>query len=80
MKEKFLSFSYAKIKEGIFVDLEIKTLIRDEKSKDLLNHVKKSALRLLKMFVKNVLGNCKALNYCEVVGELLQSYKNMGGM
>jgi len=32
----------------------------------------------LKIFVKNVLGNRKAPNYREIVGELLQSYQDMG--
>jgi len=27
---------------------------------------------------KNFLSNCKAPNYCEIVGELLQSYQDMG--
>ena len=57
---------------------QIRALIRDGKFEDLLNQTEKSAWRSFKVFVKNVLGNRKAPNYREIVGELLQSYQDMG--
>ena len=42
------------------------------------NQIKKSAWKSFKSVVKFFLGNRKAPNYREIVGELLQSYQDMG--
>ena len=57
---------------------QIRVLIRDGKFEDLLRQIEKSAWKSFKSVVKNFLGNRKAPNYREIVGELLQSYQDMG--
>jgi hypothetical protein len=78
LKEKFPHASDAKIKEGIFVGPQIRALTRDEMFEDMLSQVEKSAWRSLKNVVQNFLGNFKASNYHDIVGELLNSHKDMG--
>jgi hypothetical protein len=78
LKERFPHVSDAKIKEGIFVGPQIRALTRDEKFEHMLSQVEKLALRSLKNVVQNVLGNFEASNYRDIVGELLNSYKDMG--
>jgi hypothetical protein len=78
LKEKFAHVSDAKIKKGIFVGHQIRALTRDEKFEDMLSEVEKSAWKSLKNVVQNFLGNFKASNCREIVGELLNSYKDMG--
>ena len=77
LKEKLSCVSDSKIKEGIFVGPQIRALIRDGNFDDLLNQIEKSAWKSFKS-VKIFLGNHKAPNYREIVGELLQSYQDMG--
>jgi len=57
---------------------QIRALIRDGKFEDLLSQIEKSVWNSFKSVVKSFLGNCKAPNYREIVGELLQSYQDMG--
>jgi len=78
LKEKFPRVSDSKIKERIFVGPQIRALIGDGKFEDLLSQIEKSAWKSFKSVVKNFLGNLKAPNYREIVGELLQSYQDMG--
>lgn len=78
LKEKFPRVSDAKIKEGIFVGPQIRTLIKDEQFGELLSQVEKSAWNTFKNVVENFLGNHKSPNYREIVGDLLHSYKRMG--
>ena len=78
LKEKFPRVSDSKVKEGIFVGPQIRALIRDGKFEDLLSQIEKSAWKSFKSVVKFFLGNRKAPNYREIVGELLQSYQDMG--
>ena len=78
LKEKFPRVSDSKIKEGILVGPQIRGLIRDGKFEDLLSQIEKSAWKSFKSVVQNFLGNHKAPNYREIVGELLRSYQDMG--
>jgi hypothetical protein len=78
LKETFPHASDAKIKEGIFVGPQITALTRDKKFEDMLSQVEKSAWRSFKNAVQNFLRNFKASNYRDIVGELLNSYKDMG--
>ena len=57
---------------------QIRALIQDGKFEDLLSQIEKSAWKSFKSVVKNFLENRKAPNYREIVGELLQSYQDMG--
>ena len=57
---------------------QIRALIRDGNLEDLLSQIEKSAWKSFKSVVKIFLGNRKTPNYREIVGELLQSYQDMG--
>lgn len=78
LKEKFPRVSDAKIKEGIFVGPQIRTLIKDEQFRTVLSQVEKSAWDTFTNVVENFLGNKKSPNYLQIVSELLESYKRMG--
>lgn len=78
LKEKFPRISDAKIKEGIFVGLQIRELMQDEKFEKHLNKVEKTAWKSFINVIKNFLGNSKAENYCALVSRLLDSFKAMG--
>ena len=79
LKEKFPRVSDSKTKEGVFVGPQIRALIRDGNFEDLLSQTEKSAWKSFKSVVNFFfLGNRKAPNYREIVGELLQSYQDMG--
>ena len=57
---------------------QIRAFIRDGNFEDLLSQIEKSAWKSFKSVVKIFLGNRKAPNCREIVGELLQSYQDMG--
>lgn len=73
LKEKFPFVSDAKIKESIFMEFQIRTLIKDE-----LSQVEKSAWYTFTNVVENCLGNKKSPNYPQIVNKLLQSYLQIG--
>ena len=58
---------------------QIRALIRDGNFEDLLSQIEKSAWKPFKSVVNIFifLGNPKAPNYREIVGELLQLYQDM---
>ena len=79
LKEKFPCVSDSKIKEGNFVGPQIRVLIWDGNFEDMLSQIKKNQCGShLKVLWKFFLGNHKVPNYHEIVGQLLQSYQDMG--
>jgi hypothetical protein len=76
LKDKFPNIP-AKIKEGIFVGPQIRTLLNDEIFESRLNDVEKSAWIAFKGVAANFLGNHRAPNYQQIVNDLLRSYKRM---
>ena len=78
LKETIPRVSDSKIKEGIFVGPQRRAMIWDGNFEDLLSRIEKSAWKSFKSVVKIFLGNRKSPNYHEIVGELLQSYQDMG--
>jgi len=67
-----------KIKEGIFIGLQITELMQDKQFDEDLNETERNAWLSFKRFCKDFLGNQKAANYHDVVQDLLTSYKAMG--
>jgi len=65
----------AKMKEGIFIGLQIRELIQDKKFVEDLNGTERNAWLSFKRICKDFLGNHKAANYQDVVQDLLTSYK-----
>ena len=49
---------------------QIRSFIGDGKFEDLLSQIEKSEWKTFKSVVKIFLGNRRAPNYCEIVGEL----------
>jgi hypothetical protein len=78
LKHKLPRLSDAKIKEGIFVDPQIRELIKDEQFEEQLDEMGKAAWQTLNNVTISFLGNHKAENYHEIVSDLLTAYKAYG--
>ena len=70
--------SDAKIKEGIFIGLQIRELMQDKQFDEDLNETERNAWLSFKMICKDFLGNNKAAKYQDAVQDLLTLYKAMG--
>ena len=72
--------SDAKIKEGIFVGLQIRELMQGKQFDEDLVETERNAWLSFKRICKDFLGDHKAANYQDVVQDLLTStwYKSMG--
>ena len=78
LKNKFPNVSDAKIKEGIFVGPQIRELMQDKQFDEDLNETERNAWLSFKRICKDFLRNHKAVNYQDVVQDMLTSYKAMG--
>jgi len=65
------------LKEGIFIGLQIRDLIKDEYFDKLLQDDEKAAWDSFKFVVKGFGGNRGAQKYEELVNNLLQSYHKL---
>ena len=68
----------AKIKEGIFVGLQLRTMLKSESLKAKMNETEKEAWQAVRGVVNGFLGNKRNQNYQELVKKLIKSYQNMG--
>jgi len=73
MRNKFPNVRDAKIKEGIFIGLQIRELMQDKQFDEDLNETESNAWLPFKRLCKDILGNHKAANYQDVVQDLLTS-------
>ena len=73
MREKFTKFSEAKLKEGIFIEPQVREIINDDLCEHLLTETEKSAWLTFKAVCLNFLGNLKSENYKELVEDLLNA-------
>jgi len=78
VRNKFPNVSDAKIKEGIFIGLQIKEMMRDKQFDEDLNETEINAWLSYQRLCKDFLGNHKAAKYQVIVQDLLTSYKAMG--
>lgn len=78
LKEKFPKLSEAKIKEGIFVGPQIRSVFRDVAFLDTLTPTEKMAWLAFQSVCDNFLGNHRAENYRDLIEDLLEAYKTMG--
>jgi len=79
VRNKFPNVSDAKIKEGIFIGLQIRELMQDKQfDAETENETERNAWLSFKRICKDFLRNHKAANYQDVVQDLLTSYKAMG--
>jgi hypothetical protein len=75
---KFPNVSDAKIKEVMFIEPHIRELIQGKQFDEVLNKTERNAWLSFKRICKDFLGNHKAVNYQDVVQDLLTLYKAMG--
>jgi len=78
VRNKFPKVSDAKIKEGIFIGPKMRELMQDKQFGEDLNETERNAWLSFKRICKDFLGNHKAVNYRDVLQDLLNSYKAMG--
>jgi len=78
LQEKFPRLGEAKLKDGIFIGLQIRDHIKDEYFDKLLPGEEKAAWDSFKFVVKGFLGNRRAQNHEKLVRNLLQSYQKLG--
>ena len=74
----FPSQSSAKLKEGIFVGLQIRELLKVKKFESLLILKELRAWEAFKLVCHGFLGNTRAHDYEDRIKKLLQAYENMG--
>ena len=78
LRNNFPNVSDAKIRKGVFIGPQIRELMQDKQFDEGLNETGRNAWFYFKRICKEFLGNHKAVNYQEVVQDLLTSYKAMG--
>ncbi|GBM64754.1 hypothetical protein AVEN_263281-1 [Araneus ventricosus] len=78
LRLKFPKVSEAKIKEGIFVGLQVRQLMKDPVFESKLTKKEAAAWTSFKELAKNFLGNHKAKNYRQIVNNLLKGLQNHG--
>ena len=78
LREIFLKFSDAKLKEGTFIGRQICEIITVDLFEHLLTETEESVWLLFKAVCLNFLGNVKAENYKELVEDMLNAYHTMG--
>jgi hypothetical protein len=78
LRNKFPNASDWKIKESIFIGPQIRELMQDKQSDEDLNETERNAWLSFNRISKYFLRNHKAVNYQNVVQELLTSYNAMG--
>ncbi|KYN14472.1 hypothetical protein ALC57_13323 [Trachymyrmex cornetzi] len=78
LKKKFPSLSEAKIKEGVFIGPQIRTLMKDDNFEKTMNIKEKNGWQSFKKVVKGFLGNNKEENYENLIRIMLQDFKELG--
>ena len=74
----FPGLSYEKIKAGVFDGPQIRTLVRDQAFVQAMNDKKKTAWLSFVDVMKNFLGNKKAENHEDLVGNMLSAFHDLG--
>lgn len=75
---KFPSLSFEKIKAGVFDGPQIRQLLADEHFVVIMSEIETNAWLAFKNIVKDFLGNTRALNYADIVQQLLESFQKLG--
>jgi hypothetical protein len=77
LRNKFPKLSEAKVKDGIFIGLQIQDVMQDPDFHSTLSDTEKAAWNAFKSVCTKFLGNHKAKNYREIVSEMLKCFKVM---
>lgn len=78
LKTVFSKLSDAKLKEGIFVGPQIRTLMKDPNFDKKLTNKELDAWLSLKAVIKGFLGNHRAENAEQLVNDMLKAYEKLG--
>lgn len=76
--EKFLKLSEAKIKEGMFDDLQIRALLNDKVFEEKMTVKEKAAWQSFREVTLKFLGNIKDPQYKNIVERMVTSFQNLG--
>ena len=76
LSSKFPHLSEAKLKEGVFVGLNIRKLMKDNNFKNVMNNVERSAWNSFKDVVTKFLRNQKDLDFENIVKNVVQFLKS----
>ena len=74
----FPGVTIEKLKAGVFDGPQIRQLKRDRNFEESMNRTELEAWSSFVLVVKDVLGNNKALNYADLVSNMLTAFKNLG--
>lgn len=74
----FPALSEAKLKEGIFVGPQIRSLMKDTEFENVMEDKEKHAWNAFKEVVHKFLGNYKDPNYVEIVENMLEKFRILG--
>ncbi|GBM88421.1 hypothetical protein AVEN_93697-1 [Araneus ventricosus] len=78
LRNKFKYLSDAKVKEGMFISPQIKAVFRDEEFEKKLSEAEKAAWLAFKSVCTHFLGNKKAENYEDLVGDMVKCFRVIG--
>ena len=78
LAEKFPNISTAKMKEGIFIGPQIRSVLQDDGFEHYLSADELAAWKAFKWLCENFLGSHKSPAYREGVQNLLDSYQKLG--
>ena len=76
--QKFPLLSDVKIREGVFTGPDIRSLLRDDIFECIITGDEQRPWHAFREVVTGFLGNRRADNYKDLVGELLYSYQKLG--
>ena len=74
----FQGVTIEKLKAGVFDGPQIRQLTRDRNFEESMNRTELEAWSSFALVVRNFLGNKKALNYADLVSNMLIAFKNLG--
>ncbi|GBM64169.1 hypothetical protein AVEN_89023-1 [Araneus ventricosus] len=78
LRNKFRHLSDAKVKEGMSIGPQIKAVFRDEEFEKKLSEAEKAAWLAFKSVCTHFLGNKKAANYEDLVGDMVKCFRVIG--
>ena len=72
-----LSISEAKVKDGIFVEPEIRRMLASEELEERMPDVERNAWQAFRMIVEGFLGNHRRDDYAMMVSNWIESYEKL---
>ncbi|GBO33464.1 hypothetical protein AVEN_123576-1 [Araneus ventricosus] len=76
--DQFPDLSEAKLKEGVFVGLDVRKMMKDENFETKMETNERKAWESFKLGIFSFLGNKKDPNYKYIVEEMIKNFKILG--